>query len=57
MRKTLIAGNWKMNKTAAEAVALVALLEAYGARPRAAAATDTAALVIEQGFLGRPALT
>lgn len=39
-----------------EAVALVALLEAYGARPRAAAATDTAALVIEQGFLGRPAL-
>ncbi len=40
-----------------EAVALVALLEAYGARPRAAAATDTAALVIEQGFLGRPALT
>lgn len=39
-----------------EAVALVALLEAYGARPRAAAATDTAALVIEQGFFGRPAL-
>ncbi|HMQ28856.1 MAG TPA: helix-turn-helix domain-containing protein, partial [Acidimicrobiales bacterium] len=39
-----------------EAVALVALLEAYGARPRGTAATDTAALVIEQGFLGRPAL-
>lgn len=38
-----------------EAVALVALLEAYGARPRTTAATDTAALVIEQGFLGRPA--
>ena len=57
MRKTIIAGNWKMYKTTAEAVALVALLEAYGARPRAAAATDTAALVIEQGFLGRPALT
>lgn len=38
-----------------EAIALVALLEAYGARPRDAAATDTAALVIEQGFLGRPA--
>ncbi len=37
-----------------EAIAMVALLEAYGARPRAAAATDTAALVIEQGFLGRP---
>ncbi|MCB1016092.1 MAG: TetR/AcrR family transcriptional regulator [Acidimicrobiales bacterium] len=39
-----------------EAVAMLALLEAYGARPRDAAATDTAALLIEQGFLGRPAV-
>ncbi len=37
-----------------EAVAMVALLEVYGARTRSNAATATAANVIERGLLGRP---
>ncbi len=37
-----------------EAVALVALLEVYGARARSNADTATAADVIERGLLGRP---
>ena len=36
-----------------EAVVLVALLEVFGARHRSAAATDTAATIIETGLLGR----
>jgi AcrR family transcriptional regulator len=36
-----------------EAVVLIALLGAFGARPRATPALDAAAHVIEQGFLGR----
>lgn len=36
-----------------EAVVLVALLEAFGARHRSAAATDSAAYIIETGLLGR----
>jgi AcrR family transcriptional regulator len=38
-----------------EAVAMVALLEVYGARTRGNAATATAATVIERGLLGRSA--
>ena len=40
-----------------EAVAMVALLEVYGARTRSNAATATAADVIERGLLGRIAAT
>ncbi len=37
----------------AEAIVMVALLSAYGARERSAAAIEAAAHVIERGFLGR----
>lgn len=36
-----------------EAIVLVGLLEAFGARPRSPAATDLAASIIETGLLGR----
>jgi AcrR family transcriptional regulator len=37
----------------AEAVVMVALLSAFGAKERAAAAVDSAAYIVERGFLGR----
>jgi AcrR family transcriptional regulator len=39
-----------------DAVVMVALLGAFGARPRSAATVDAAAQVLERGLLGRPGL-